>query len=61
MSYAHVDEPEKPRGKEVRWLIFVMKLLRPTVQSWWPCALGLEQIAKSSPVLDWEAIAPPIV
>jgi hypothetical protein len=34
LSYAHVDEePEKPRGDEIRWLSFVMEFLRPAVQS----------------------------
>jgi len=33
ISYAHLDEPEKPRGEEVRWLTFVMKFLRPAVKS----------------------------
>ena len=25
LSYADLDEPEKPRGEEVQWLTFVMK------------------------------------
>ncbi|RBP15757.1 TIR domain-containing protein [Roseiarcus fermentans] len=33
ISYAHLDEPEKPRGEEVQWLSFVMKFLRPAVKS----------------------------
>ncbi len=33
LSYAHLDEPEKPRGEEVQWLTFVMKFLRPAVKS----------------------------
>ncbi len=33
ISYAHLDEPEKPRGDEVQWLSFVMKFLRPAVKS----------------------------
>ena len=33
ISYAHVDEPEKPRGEEIQWLSFVMKFLRPAVKS----------------------------
>jgi hypothetical protein len=33
ISYAHADEPEKPRGEEVQWLSFVMKFLRPAVKS----------------------------
>jgi hypothetical protein len=33
ISYAHLDEPEKPRGDEVAWLSFVMKFLRPAVKS----------------------------
>ena len=33
ISYAHLDEPEKPRGEEVAWLTFVMKFLRPAVKS----------------------------
>jgi len=33
ISYAHLDEPEKPRGEEVQWLSFVMKFLRPAVTS----------------------------
>jgi hypothetical protein len=33
ISYAHADEPEKPRGEEVLWLSFVMKFLRPAVTS----------------------------
>ncbi len=33
ISYAHADEPEKPRGEEVQWLSFVMKFLRPAVRS----------------------------
>jgi tetratricopeptide (TPR) repeat protein len=33
ISYAHADEPEKPRGEEVQWLSFVMRFLRPAVKS----------------------------
>ncbi len=33
ISYAHADEPEKPRGEEIQWLSFVMKFLRPAVKS----------------------------
>ena len=33
ISYAHLDEPEKPRGEEVAWLTFVMKFLQPAVKS----------------------------
>jgi hypothetical protein len=33
ISYAHADEPEKPRGEEVQWLTFVMRFLRPAVKS----------------------------
>ena len=33
ISYAHADEPEKPRGEEIQWLSFVMKILRPAVKS----------------------------
>ena len=33
VSYAHADEPEKPRGEEIQWLSFVMKFLRPAVKS----------------------------
>jgi TIR domain/AAA ATPase domain len=33
ISYAHADEPEKPRGEEIRWLTFVMQFLRPAVKS----------------------------
>src|SRR5208282_3493603 len=33
ISYAHDDEPETPRGEEVRWLSFVMKFLRPAATS----------------------------
>ena len=33
LSYAHLDEPEKPRGEEIQWLTFVMKFLRPAVKS----------------------------
>jgi hypothetical protein len=33
ISYAHLDEPEKPRGEEVAWLTFVMKFLSPAVKS----------------------------
>jgi tetratricopeptide (TPR) repeat protein len=33
LSYAHIDEPEKPRGEEIQWLTFVMKFLRPAVKS----------------------------
>src|SRR5271166_1278104 len=33
ISYAHLDEPEKPRDEEVQWLSFVMKFLRPAVKS----------------------------
>src|SRR5579871_2557985 len=33
ISYAHLDEPEKPRGEEIQWLSFVMKFLRPAVKS----------------------------
>jgi hypothetical protein len=32
VSYAHDDEPEKPRGEEIQWLSFVMKFLRPAVK-----------------------------
>src|SRR5262245_55738732 len=32
ISYAHADEPEKPRGEEIQWLTFVMKFLRPAVK-----------------------------
>ncbi|HEY1779034.1 MAG TPA: toll/interleukin-1 receptor domain-containing protein [Roseiarcus sp.] len=32
ISYAHADEPEKPRGEEIQWLSFVMKFLRPAVK-----------------------------
>lgn len=32
ISYAHLDEPEKPRGEEIQWLTFVMKYLRPAVK-----------------------------
>ena len=33
VSYAHADEPEKPRGEEIQWLSFVMEFLRPAVKS----------------------------
>jgi hypothetical protein len=33
ISYAHADEPEKPRGEEIAWLSFVMRFLRPAVKS----------------------------
>src|SRR5271166_5265593 len=33
ISYAHADEPEKPRGEEIAWLTFVMKFLRPAVKN----------------------------
>jgi TIR domain/AAA ATPase domain len=33
ISYAHLDEPESPRGDEVAWLTFVMKFLWPAVKS----------------------------
>ena len=33
VSYAHADEPEKPRGEEIQWLSFVMRFLRPAVKS----------------------------
>ncbi len=33
ISYAHADEPERPRGAEIQWLSFVMKFLRPAVKS----------------------------
>jgi hypothetical protein len=33
ISYAHLDEPEKPRAEEIQWLSFVMKFLRPAVKS----------------------------
>ena len=33
LSYAHLDEPEKPRGEEIQWLTFVMRFLRPAVKS----------------------------
>src|SRR5271166_2411060 len=33
ISYAHADEPEKPRGEEIQWLGFVMKFLRPAVKN----------------------------
>ena len=33
ISYAHADEPEKPRGEEIQWLSFVMKFLRPAVKN----------------------------
>jgi hypothetical protein len=29
ISYAHLDEPEKPRGEAVQWLSFVMGFLKP--------------------------------
>jgi hypothetical protein len=32
ISYAHLDEPEKPRAEEIQWLSFVMKFLRPAVK-----------------------------
>jgi tetratricopeptide (TPR) repeat protein len=32
ISYAHADEPEKPREGEVRWLSFVLGHLRPAVR-----------------------------
>ena len=32
ISYAHADEPEKPRDEEIQWLSFVMKFLRPAVK-----------------------------
>ena len=32
ISYAHADEPKKPRGEEIQWLSFVMKFLRPAVK-----------------------------
>jgi len=32
ISYAHLDEPEKPSGEEIQWLTFVMKYLRPAVK-----------------------------
>ncbi len=32
ISYAHADEPEKPRAEEIQWLSFVMKFLRPAVK-----------------------------
>ena len=28
LSYAHLDEPEKPRGEEIQWYSFVRKFLR---------------------------------
>ena len=33
ISYAHADEPERPRGEEVQWLSFVMRFLRPAIKS----------------------------
>jgi hypothetical protein len=33
ISYAHLDEPEKPHGEETQWLTFVMRFLRPAVKS----------------------------
>jgi hypothetical protein len=33
ISYAHADEPEKPRGEEIAWLSFVMRFLRPAAKS----------------------------
>ena len=33
ISYAHADEPEKPRGEEIQWLSLVMRFLRPAVKS----------------------------
>ena len=33
ITYAHADEPEKPRGEEIQWLSFVMRFLRPAVKS----------------------------
>lgn len=33
ISYAHSDEPEKPRREEIQWLSFVMKFLRPAIKS----------------------------
>jgi hypothetical protein len=32
ISYAHADEPEKPRGEEIQWLTFVKKFLGPAVK-----------------------------
>jgi hypothetical protein len=32
ISYAHADEPERPRDEEIQWLSFVMKFLRPAVK-----------------------------
>jgi hypothetical protein len=32
ISYAHLDEPDPPRGEEIQWLSFVMKFLRPGVK-----------------------------
>jgi hypothetical protein len=33
ISYAHADEPEKPRGEEIQWLSLVMRFLRPAVKN----------------------------
>jgi hypothetical protein len=32
ISYAHLDEPDPPRGDEIQWLSFVMEFLRPGVK-----------------------------
>jgi hypothetical protein len=32
ISYAHVDEPEKPGEGEVKWLSFVQSFLQPAVK-----------------------------
>ena len=32
ISYAHADEPEKPRGDDVQWLTFVLGHLRPAAK-----------------------------
>src|SRR5271170_1246125 len=32
ISYAEADEPENPRGEEIRWLSFVRRHLQPAIK-----------------------------
>jgi len=51
ISYAHLDEPEKPRGEEVAWLTFVMKFLHTAVKS--GVTLGLRRAQWTDVTFCW--------
>ena len=51
ISYAHADEPERPRGGEVQWLSFVMKFLRPALKSG-EFAISLDRLVPSG--TNWD-------